>query len=250
MQVRTIINSRDRLSPLQKLIEWLWEAGQHEIVVLDSLSTYPPLLDYYRQIERRGVRVVRLRSNMGPHALWKQPNKALLRPPFVLSDSDCVPAEECPLDLIDFLWRAGNEIKGRYRALWHHPDPLQKIGPSFNLSNIPDSYKLKPWVLEWENHIGGHGEGRERFEGVDIYDAAIDTTFALYLDSTYWGYSAARVGAPFLVDHLGWHVDSKKPTDEEVYYEQHAIKGQRFHNWGSSACHSKQVQSFCRQIKL
>lgn len=244
-----IINNRDRLTPVKRLIEWLWEAGHQEIVILDNLSTYPPLLDYYRRLARDRVKIVRLGANLGPLALWKQPDKSLLQTPFVLTDSDCVPVAECPLDLLDFLWRAGTAIRERYQS-WGHPNPLQKIGPAFKLSTIPDTYRLKPWVLKWERYIGCEGVGREQFEGVEIYDAAIDTAFALYFEAKKPGYSAVRVGAPFLIDHLDWHVNSDHPTDEEAYYEQHAVKGNNFHNWGVNKCYHRSVVEHCKEITL
>jgi hypothetical protein len=247
MQVRVVINNRDRLSPLRKLLEWLWEAGQHEIIILDNASSYVPLLEYYRTIQRKGVRVINLRANLGPRSLWKQRDKSLLQAPFVLTDSDCVPAAECPLDLIDFLANVGKEFEGHYQSQWGHPAPLLKVGPAFKLSNIPDTYKLKPWVLKWERHLGCEGPGRETLNGVEIYDAAIDTAFALYLRGDSPGYEAIRVGWPFLLDHLDWHVDSANPSTEQQYYEQHAKKGGGFHNWGLKSCYSNAVNAYCKE---
>lgn len=50
--VPIFINSRDRLGVLKKLIDWLLDAGYRNLIILDNNSTYPPLLEYYNNIER------------------------------------------------------------------------------------------------------------------------------------------------------------------------------------------------------
>ena len=46
-QIPIFINSRDRLICLQRLIDWLQNAGYRNIYILDNDSTYPKLLNYY-----------------------------------------------------------------------------------------------------------------------------------------------------------------------------------------------------------
>lgn len=50
--VPIFINARDRLGVMKKLIDWLLDAGYRNLIILDNNSTYPPLLEYYNNIER------------------------------------------------------------------------------------------------------------------------------------------------------------------------------------------------------
>ena len=98
------INSRDRLHPLRQLVDWFLRAGYRRIYVLDNDSTYPPLLEYYRQLDEHepSVRVLRLRRNIGHTALWDSGVLEIMQidTPYVYTDSDVVPTEECPSDIL------------------------------------------------------------------------------------------------------------------------------------------------------
>lgn len=50
--VPIFINARDRLGVMKRLIDWLLDAGYRNLIILDNNSTYPPLLEYYNNIER------------------------------------------------------------------------------------------------------------------------------------------------------------------------------------------------------
>ena len=47
-EIPIIINNFNRLDTLQKLIASLEIRGYRNIYIIDNLSTYPPLLDYYK----------------------------------------------------------------------------------------------------------------------------------------------------------------------------------------------------------
>lgn len=50
--VPIFINARDRLGVMKRLIDWLLDAGYRNLIILDNNSTYPPLLEYYNNLER------------------------------------------------------------------------------------------------------------------------------------------------------------------------------------------------------
>ena len=60
-----IINTRDRLSPLLLLLEWLEKCGQTNIWLCDNASTYPPMVDFLSTTKHN---VVRLGFNLGHRA--------------------------------------------------------------------------------------------------------------------------------------------------------------------------------------
>lgn len=205
-----VINNRNRLTFLRQLIEALEKRAYSNIIILDNQSSWPPLLDYYRQINHR---VVYLNANLGYNALEKIPlYRELRKGYFVYTDSDIVPAEHCPDDfLLRFL-----------RLLQEH-DEIQKVGFSLKIDDLPDHFADKQKIISWE---------KDYFESSfndEAYEAPIDTTFALHrpyaLISTVGGYRMLRTAAPLEAKHMPWYNDSSQLSDEELFYLDHVEVG-------------------------
>jgi len=204
--VPIIINSRDRVSCLERLIAWLRTAGYTNLAILDNHSTYPPLLDYLSGL---GGEIVVLRSarNFGPRALWSSGLISLLSDvPFVYTDPDIVPVEDCPHDAVAML---SDLLDAHGRAT--------KAGLGIKIDDIPETYEGKAKVRAWESQFW------QRPLAGNCYDAPIDTTFALYRPGSWHQLQAVRAGAPYLVRHLPWYADSSQPTAEDRYYTEHAV---------------------------
>ena len=58
----------------------------------------------------------------------------------------------------------------------------------------------------------------------NIFEASIDTTFALYKPYTYYYIlsPSLRTGKPYTARHLPWYVDSSKINEEEYFYRLRA----------------------------
>jgi tetratricopeptide (TPR) repeat protein len=202
-----IVNNRDRLAPLQRLLDWLAKAGHRNVVVLDNRSTFPPLLRYYENL--KGIRIVNLNANLGHTALWRSESIRLLgiETPFVYTDPDILPDEGCPLDAVAHFCRI---------VLWYGADV--KVGFGLRIDDIPDHYRHKPEVLAWESRYW-----RKDIEfRPDLYWSVIDTTFALYGPRSGYAVPGIRTGPPYVARHLSWYVDSSNPSEEEEYYRRHA----------------------------
>jgi len=210
------INNRDRLTSTRKLVEWLQRAGACYIHILDNDSSYQPLLDWYKTLKVADVLVHKLSKNRGPWALWESGLCHDCTFPFILTDSDCVPARNCPYDLMDKCW----EVYNRY------PN-TQKVGPGLKIDNLPEYYDRRTKVLQHEKvfSMDCH-EVPER----DCYHALIDTTFALYRPTANGrppgNHHQFRLKAPYLVEHVPWYENSASPSEEEVYYREHCHR-----NW-------------------
>ena len=99
-KIPIIINNFNRLDLLKKLIHSLEIRGYSNIYIIDNLSTYPPLLDYYKSCS---YKVFLLNENIGMTALWKSGiYKQFRNNFFVYTDSDVVPVDECPDDFLLF----------------------------------------------------------------------------------------------------------------------------------------------------
>lgn len=209
------IISRDRLSPLQALVEWLEKAGHERIVIIDNGSTYEPLLEWYDTIVYPRVRL----GNDGAYSFWSQDVRGRMGYPhderFVLTDSDVVPDEDCPLDAVEHF----AELMDRHAA--------PKVGFGLRTDDLPDCYEHKAAVLgdEPQYYVDEIEPG--------VFRAILDTTFALYEPTTRAPSAALRTGAPYMARHTTWYEDSEHLTEEQAYYKQHAKSGNGFSIWGA-----------------
>jgi hypothetical protein len=222
------ITSRDRCNFLRKLIDRLELANMTNIIVVDTGSTYPPILDYYETLPHKLIRLGNV-ERLPQRAIWEQgllKELGLQQSWFVLTDSDVVPTEDCPNDFLEVM----------YDALQRFPK-MDKAGFGLKIDDIPDHYQHKhalpgvnvhqhPGVLEWEP-----GFWRDEL-APGLYSAPIDTTFALYRPGMGWGtwQPSIRTGPPYLARHLAWYCNSANPTEEELYYKAHVVP--EVSSWG------------------
>ena len=198
-----IINSFNRLGFLKKLVDRLLGWGYHNLYIIDNASTYQPLLDYYLSA---GLRVFYVNKNVGYLALWKTPIfEHFKNVDYVYSDADVLPSNDCPGDVL-FHFK---------KLLDAHPSAA-KIGFSLRIDDLPDHYELKEEVLEHEHKFW------ERPRGEELYEASIDTTFALYRAGAKggWWLNSLRCAKPYWAHHLPWYENSANPSEEDRFYQQ------------------------------
>jgi|GEM_PF-2886097 hypothetical protein len=206
--VPVFINVHDRLSCLQQQLEWLRRAGHQNITLIDNASTYPPLLRFLNQGKYRAIR---LKKNLGHTALWrlKELRGVIAKQWFVYTDPDVIPTAACPLDVVAYL----------HGLLQDYPFYL-KAGLGLRLDDLPDCYHLKQQVIDWEQNLIGSEIAP------DVFEADVDTTFALYRPGTpYIIGPSVRFQGRFAARHLPWYSDSSQPDEEERYYRSHASTG-------------------------
>lgn len=175
------------------------------MVILDNNSTYPPLLEYYNRCK---FKVIRTGGNYGHLALWKSGvyNRYKWNY-FVYTDSDVLPVSECPRDFIEY-----------FKTFLDGQPQLDKIGFGIKIDDLPDTFLLKKKVYDYELRYW------TKEVQPNVYDAPVDTTFALYkpFSDLKFGHAhtlaAMRIGFPYLIRHLPWYVDSQNLSDEEVYF--------------------------------
>jgi hypothetical protein len=213
------INARDLFLPLRQLVMWLLEAGYTCIYVLDNDSSYPALLEFYNTM-RKDIRVIRLGMNVGHTAIWdtKILDELGINGPYVWTDPDIVPIKECPTNVLEFFWA----------ALQAYPHKT-KVGFGLRIDDLPDHYRFKREVIVWE------GQYWDKKVSPKLYDAPIDTTFALYrAGSGYKPINAAlRTGFPYLARHAPWYENLDRASDDHVYYLKNAKPG--INSWSGDA---------------
>ncbi|WP_082548560.1 glycosyltransferase family 2 protein [Variovorax sp. Root473] len=206
-KIPIFVISFNHLTYLQASIAYFEKAGFKNIHIIDNASSYPPLIEYLRASPHK---VHYMGINYKHTVLFDSLKfKEIVDSKyFVLTDPDVLPVEECPLDFLYVF----------FDVLLSHP-AKNKIGFSLKLNDLPDHYELKENVLKWEGRfyekLKNHGE-------LTVYDAPVDTTFALYRPRAQWRtsdfFSAFRMGYPYEARHLPWYRDLSKLTDEEIYY--------------------------------
>jgi hypothetical protein len=208
------INNRDRVTTTKAMVDWLISAGETRITILDNDSTYPPLLEWYKQLPA-SVRIDYLGDNLGPHALWLRGYHLAQDTPFIYTDSDLIPDENCPKDL----------IKKLYDLLTARPG-TRKVGPGL-LGPRPD----------WEHECGFWS----RRYNQEAFIAPIDTTFALYPAQAPHGLDGnnnLRMDRPYVFKHWPSYLITggtgiyQGLTDEERYYRVHANR-EFSHAWAA-----------------
>jgi len=201
-----IINNFNHLSYLQSLLSKLEEAGYKNIYIIDNNSSYKPLLDFYENLP---YKVFRLKVNYGYLSLWKSGIYKLFKKRYyIYTDSDVVPADFSPTNYVEYFFQIMQQYKN-----------AEKVGFGLRIDNLPDSYKNKSKVIEWEKQF------YEKHLTSNLYKAAIDTTFALYrpyvTGPANFYVLQIRTGYPYLAEHLPWYQDSSNPSEEEIYYRCH-----------------------------
>lgn len=204
----------DRFKPLKKLVDWLEDEGMHNIYLVDNASTYPPLLEYYDQTP---YEVIRLNANIGHTSPWVTGIVSMYAKdqPYIVTDPDVIPAKG-----------SHGAVERFCELLTKYPE-RRKVGFGLKINDLPDHYELKKHVIAWEKRYWS----TEKEPGV--YDAEIDTTFAVYRkDAGYVLGPSLRTGGKYVARHEPWYIDSANPSEEIRYYRSHADK--EIGSWGIS----------------
>lgn len=207
-----IIQARDRLTCMLQQIEAFTSRGYNNIHILDVNSSYPPLLEYYKQTP---YEVIRLGENFGHTAFISQGIVHRFNNDwYCYTDPDVIPDENCPDDFMEYF----------YNILQAYPQ-ARKAGFGLRIDDIPDHYNLKNEMIGWENQFW-----QQKLPPFEAYMAPIDTTFGLCRPGSadVWAMSA-RTGFPYVAKHSTWYLDPKNLPEDERYYAEHARTGET--NW-------------------
>lgn len=202
-EIPLIINNFNRYEYLLKLITWAEKAGMKNIFIIDNASTFQPLLDYYKNTKHT---VIKLNVNIGYKSLWDTSIHLWFKDlPYIYTDPDVLPIEECPLTAVDYF----QDLLQTYKN-------INKVGFGLKIDDIPDYYPNKKEVLNWEKKYW------ENPLADNLFKADIDTTFALYRAGSVkqqWG-KTLRTGGKYMAKHLPWYENPDTISDEELYYKQ------------------------------
>lgn len=210
-----ILTNKNRLDVgFKNQVNWYLETGMRAITVIDNGSTYPPLLDFYKTVEK-DITLFRPEVDLGWRggwAFWDLGLNKAYTTPVLISDSDCVPDEQCPKDLVPILLEILDEFPN-----------CRKVSPGVRIDDIPDHFSRKKEVIDgescqWVDKV-------PRSKAPEIYNAHTDTTTTLCADGgvIQWNDQQFRTGFPYVIKHTPWYLNGS--TDEEKYYAAHLGTG-------------------------
>lgn len=202
-----IIVNFNQLEYTKAMVEKLQTFNNIKVIIVDNSSSYQPLLDWYATLDDE-ITIVRS-SNYGPKSPWINGtiNKCIAKygKHYIVTDPD-LDISSLPNDAIDIM----KTILIQRNCF--------KVGLALKIDDIPDHYKLKESVLGWEKIFWNQVD---TYEDIPIYQAAVDTTFALYNhDKSNENFlsSAVRLGGKLEIRHTPWYIDNDKLTDNQIFY--------------------------------
>ena len=230
-EIPIYIISYNRLSDLRKCIGKLEQDGYRNIIIVDNKSTDKNLLNYYRSIPHH---VEYLEKNYGHMGFWMcgKFDRVIESSFYVVTDPDILADESAPSDYIGYF----------LQILQDYPTKT-KVGFSLRIDDIPDEYPYKWDIIRYESFFKTRIEDDARI----LYDAPIDTTFALYAPRQigfHKGeqfFASIRTGYPYIAKHLTWYIT---PDNISKEYEQYFIQGSQ----SSTAFNEKAVNAGRRDV--
>ena len=217
-----VINNFENLHTLKPMVAQLQAYGYTNVIVLDNQSSYPPLLEYYQTCP---CRVMRLNANRGHLALFQCPLlQEVLSGWFIYTDPDLEVSTLPPTFAHDLMTMHTQLDLPR----------STKIGCALRIDDLPDTYAHACQVRAWERQFWGTPAHRVGARQVPVFQAAIDTTLALYPPGySRHAFEAYRVAGPYTVRHLPWYYNLRRLPDNERYYRQRKLRN--VGHWSSKA---------------
>jgi len=209
-----VILNRDRLIPLKKLVDSLHKRGYYNLIVIDNLSTYQPLLDYYAE-SKLNVYVnngVVINDNSTLYRLAVEANdqyfKDIVSQWYVYTDSDVVLTENVPDNFIEDMI---NVCKKYF---------VHKVGLGLEINDLPQELEMTKDVYNVEKQYWTNKLEDQNYE---LYSAPIDTTFAVYYPGSQplWSNNSIRMGYHYVATHEPWYYDNDNLPEDELYYVTH-----------------------------
>lgn len=216
--------TRDRVSSLRMSLQSYWDtiSSSYEIIILDHNSTFPPMVEYLRQLKgSHNISVVPLSSNTWQdaitdasqfikHYLNRRPHVSF----YVFTDPD-----------IAFL-RTAPDVLLFYAGLLTSCSEHNVVGPALQISDVPTTFKKHKSVYDWEKQYWKQVPAMATWNGIGyhVVGEPIDTTFAMYRSDTPLARltrPSLRAYAPYAAVHVDWYHDTEHLPEDKLYYVKH-----------------------------
>jgi hypothetical protein len=209
-----VILNRDRLEPLKKLVDILHKKEYYNIIIIDNLSTYPPLLEWYKEknlnvFVNNGIVV---NDNSTLYRLAEEAKIPyfidIVKDWYIYTDSDVVPIDDVPDNFIEDMI----EVCKKYDK--------HKVALGLKIDDLPLSNSLTHQIVECEQEYWTKEINDGKYK---LYYAPVDTTFAVYKpgSAALWSSDSIRMGGNYIATHEPWYYDMDNLPEDELYYTKH-----------------------------
>lgn len=212
-----ITNYNNLETGFRMTVDWFLSLDM-KVTVFDNKSSYPPLLEYYRNLPK-GVTLVNVGYNSGVWGFWQAKLNTEERTVshYITTDSDCPPDDICPKNLVE-----------KMVAVLDSLPTCKKVSPGIRIDNIPDWYSKKQEALDCQVGCAKIGEPID-FPGLPrMYKAITDTTMTMWrggergegkISTSEWQLEQYRLDHPYVLKHVPWYANSAAPTAESLFYK-------------------------------
>ena len=214
--IPVVVLSHNNPTYLLGMVRFLRCYGIVDIVVYDTASSLPLHVQLLDALEHL-VTVQRLPTNDGPRSFFNASNLASMPRFFALTDADLRPHPDLPPNFLTYLAALTQVFPGR------------KVGFALDLTMrdqfLQGDYAKGLSISQWEEQFWTRPLSAYASSDA-LYDAQIDTTFAVYDKTMYkpdakgdiaWPYDGIRVGGTFTATHVPWlrYATARYQTNEE-----------------------------------
>jgi hypothetical protein len=211
MKIPVIINNRNLITWPKEMVYKIKQFDNvGDIIIHDNESTYEPLLNWYKT---KPCDIVYSKENFGHDGIWKSGILNHITSEYYITTDSDLGLLEVPNDALTYLL---------YNLQYYN---LDKIGFSLD-------WKIISIESPYYNHLMSYEKLRwetSRNENNVFFDIAIDTTFALYRNKTYF-IGGASVSFPYTAKHYPWYLTSEERNNnyEFMYYIQNATNSSSY----------------------
>lgn len=205
-KVPVFIISFNRLNYVKQIVEWLEKYDFKNINIVDNNSSFEPLLEYLNGLKHK---VHYMDKNYGHGVIWSSGkfDNIIKKSFYIVSDPDIAENKNLRPDF----------IKEFYRLLGEYPNVV-KVGFALEKDDLPET-ETNAIVKEWEKQFWE----KRLDDELEIYNASIDTTFALYRPgkltvNTPLFYRGIRVAGDCTAKHLPWYVKKDFTEEDHCYF--------------------------------
>lgn len=199
-----IIIGYNQFTYIKNMIEQL-EKFTNDIIVIDNNSSYKPLLDYYENDFK--YTLLRQKTNGGHTIYTDRYIQNLVGDFYILTDPDLEFNSKLPANFIQVLIDVSHHFGAHRVGL-----ALCVDSPDIRTDIQFHGHTIK----EWESQFWKHPLSYPDNPTLQLYDAAIDTTFCL-INKRPKNQLHIRIAGDYTCFHLPWHKDFKSKLQNGEY---------------------------------
>lgn len=211
-----LIIGYNQLTFIRNMVKQL-EKYTSDIIIVDNNSSYPHLLDYYKNEFK--YTLLRQKHNYGYRVYQRQFIQNLVGDIYILTDPDLTLNPNLPNNFLQELIGISNY----YNA--------QRVGFALDIFfddlRTDVTYRGKS-IQEWESNFWKNPLPYTINPNLKLYRAVIDTTFCL-IHRRHHPNINIRVAGDFTCDHIPWHKDFRNQLEEGEY--EYYFKNNNTTNW-------------------